>query len=203
MADSGLPRPPAYHQPVFIPPPPPRRRRRSCCFRCFCCCCCFLLIVILLLAGAITAFTLWLSPSLPSIHLNHLNPSNNGTISLSLSVENPNVRPIRFLYRAMNVRVTSKDGELVALGTVPGFSQGRRNTTGLKVNAKVVDVKEMKKDKVVNVWVDCSMDVVLIFLLIKLPLMDVNVFSCLTLPRMGNYYVITFNCVYVVVCMHA
>lgn len=59
----------------------------------------------------------------------------------------------------MNVRVTSKDGELVGLGTVPGFSQGRRNTTGLKVNAKVVDVKEMKKEKVVNVWVDCYMGV--------------------------------------------
>ncbi|KAF8026954.1 hypothetical protein BT93_E0013 [Corymbia citriodora subsp. variegata] len=139
-----------FRKPVMPPSMYPKKKRRSCCRACCCCFCIliFLILIILVLAGAV--FYLWFNPKVPVFHLQSLNfprfvvtVKPDGTYldartALRVEVKNPNQK-LGLYYGGTNVDISlGKDGG-IALGSVslPGFSQGKRNVTSLKVVTEV------------------------------------------------------------------
>lgn len=149
-AQRGVPRPPP-RKPVLPPSFHPTKRRRSC--RRVCCCTLFLLILVLILIGAVAfgLLYLWFQPRLPVFHLQSFRiPQLNVTVKADGSyldahtiarfeMKNPNGK-LSLFYKQSHVEVTAGKEE-TALGStdVMGFTQGKRNTTSLKLETRVTN----------------------------------------------------------------
>jgi hypothetical protein len=119
------------------------------------CCSCFIFTTILIIVTLISAgiFYLWFDPRLPVFHLqsfrfNRFNVTvkPDGTYldshtMIRLEVKNPNGKLI-YNYGGSRWEVTVGEDKDTDLGTsrLAGFTQGKKNTTSLKVESKVSGV---------------------------------------------------------------
>ncbi|KAK9143926.1 hypothetical protein Syun_013326 [Stephania yunnanensis] len=142
----------------YVPPsfhPKRKRRLNFCsCRRCCCLLCVSLLLVLIMLAVASAVFYIWFDPKLPKFHLQSLKtPKFNVAVKpdgtfldartvARVEATNPNHK-LRFEYGETELRASVEDddddGDDVELGSghVPGFVQGKRNTTVLKFETEV------------------------------------------------------------------
>lgn len=106
------------------------------------------IIVILIVLVAIAAAVLWLlyRPQEPKFSVSSLQISKlsvtksthlTSEILIQLTAKNPN-KKVTFDYDDFNVQISSGDADL-ADGTVPGFFQGKKNTTIVKADLKTQD----------------------------------------------------------------
>ncbi|XP_030548060.1 NDR1/HIN1-like protein 6 isoform X2 [Rhodamnia argentea] len=162
-----LQKPPGYKDPsVPVQPPPrypvskpvmppslyPKKKRRGCCRACCCCLCVFIFLIscVLVLAGA--AFYVWFSPRIPVFHLQSFEiPRFNVTVKADgtylnartvtrVEVKNPNEK-LGLYYGRTSVDIGLGQDGGIALGSesLPGFIQGKKNVTSLKVGTEVRD----------------------------------------------------------------
>ncbi|XP_010055051.1 NDR1/HIN1-like protein 6 isoform X1 [Eucalyptus grandis] len=141
-----------YRKPVMPPSMYPRKKRRSCCRSCCCCLCVliFLILCVLILAGALSY--LWFGPKIPVFHLQSFRiPRFNVTAKpdgtylkaqtvLRVEVKNPNQK-LGLYYGGTDVDISLGRGGGIELGSdsLPGFTQGKKNVTSLKVTTEVRD----------------------------------------------------------------
>ncbi|XP_021653787.2 uncharacterized protein LOC110645074 [Hevea brasiliensis] len=161
-----LQRPPGYRdprnqgRPVSRPPlrkgvlPPsfqPRGNRKFCSCRLFWCILCITFLTSLFFLGILGGFIyLWFDPKLPVLHVQSLKiPTfkvsakpdgtylNSATV-VRVEVRNPNSR-LTYRYSVLQVdMILGKDqGTELGSTTLPGFTQGKRNTTSLKIETHV------------------------------------------------------------------
>ncbi|XP_062090595.1 NDR1/HIN1-like protein 6 [Humulus lupulus] len=161
-----LQKPPGYRDPTAAPGkpamsrPPPRKsvlpttfhhkkRRRNWCRTCCCFIFVFLLLLIFVLAIAGGLFYLWFDPKLPVFHLQSFRvPKFNVTVKSDgtyldahtvtrIEVKNPNSK-LEIFYGRTQVSVTA-GGDDTEFGSqqVSGFTQGKKNTTSLKIETAV------------------------------------------------------------------
>ncbi|KAM7508592.1 hypothetical protein LguiA_019045 [Lonicera macranthoides] len=157
-----LQKPPGYKdpaQPVQRPPPrkpklPPsfyeKKSRRSCCRTC---CCLFCLLIILGLLFFVTAggvFYVWFEPRVPVLHLKNVQiPRFNITAGndvtaldaqtvISVEIKNPNSH-LSMIYDRTHVYLNSEDHLDLGSSSLPGFTQGKKNTTTLKLTTMVTN----------------------------------------------------------------
>lgn len=154
--DPSVPVQPAPRYPVSKPVLPPsmypKKKRRGCCRACCCCLCVFIFLIfcVLVLAGA--AFYVWFGPRIPVFHLQSFEITRfNVTVKpdgiyldartvTRVEVKNPNEK-LGLYYGGTDVEIgLGKDGG-IALGSksLPGFFQGKKNVTSLKVVTEVRD----------------------------------------------------------------
>lgn len=106
------------------------------------------IVVILIVLAAIAAAVLWLlyrpqEPkfSVSSLQISKLSVTKNthlaSEVNLQLTAKNPN-KKVTFVYDDFNVQISSGDADLVG-GSVPGFFQGKKNTTIVKADLKTPD----------------------------------------------------------------
>ncbi|XP_019056688.1 PREDICTED: uncharacterized protein LOC104802056 [Tarenaya hassleriana] len=180
MGGGPPPPPPGIRLPARKPALPkfqPKKKRRSCCLSCCCCFCVALLLIIFLLIVASAVFYLWFDPKLPTVSLASCRldqfkvvPDPDGaTLSAAamarVELKNPNAK-LALYFGDTDMAVTVGQGiEETSLGsaTVPGFRQGPRNTTSIKVAtgvknelvdnnvAKRLAAKFQSKDLLINV----------------------------------------------------
>ncbi|XP_030468273.2 NDR1/HIN1-like protein 6 [Syzygium oleosum] len=162
-----LQKPPGYRDPsVPVQPPPrqpfrkpvmppsmyPRKKRRGCCRACCCCFCVliFLIFCVLVIAGA--AFYIWFGPKIPVFHLQSFEiPRFNVTVKpdgtylnartvARVEAKNPNEK-LGLYYGGTNVDISLGQDKGIGMGSasLPGFSQGKKNVTSLKVATEVRD----------------------------------------------------------------
>lgn len=127
----------------------PKKRSRSCCPICCCLFCCFIsiFIIFLLLVGGI--FYLLYEPKLPIFRLNsfkltqfNVTAKPDGTYldvqtTSRIEIKNPNSKiQIAYGKTSVAISVTTNGGDEMELGTteIDKFTQGKKNTTNLKVN---------------------------------------------------------------------
>lgn len=159
-----LQKPPGYRDPTVPtqpgPRPPPRKpvippsfhqtKRRKSCFRSCCCSLCVVFLVLIIVAAvALALLYLWFVPRLPVFHLQsfrihqfNVTVKPDGTYLDARTVtrvemKNPNGK-LSLFYKRGRVAVTAGE-EDTDLGSeeVNGFTQGKRNTTSLKVETGV------------------------------------------------------------------
>lgn len=146
-----IPRQPV-RRPVMSPPMYPRKKRRGCCRACCCCFCVLIFLIFCILVLASAAFYLWFGPKFPVFHLLSfeiprfnvtVEPDgtylNARTVSI-VEVKNPNEK-LGLYYGVTEVDVGLGQDGRIALGSasLPGFSQGKKNVTSLKVATEVQD----------------------------------------------------------------
>ena len=162
----ALQKPPGYRDPTTTPgkpaiarPPPrkpvlppsfhPKKRRRNWCRTCCCFVFVFFILLILVVAIAGGLFYLWFDPKLPVFHLQSFRvPKFNVTVKpdgtyldaetvTRIEIKNPNGK-LAIYYGGTQVGVTVGEDE-TELGSkeVSGFTQGKKNTTSLKVETSV------------------------------------------------------------------
>lgn len=141
---------PLQRKPVLPASFHPRKRRRNWCRTC--CCFVFVFLLLLTLAVAIAGgiFYLWFEPKLPVFHLQSLRiPQFNVTVKpdgtyldagtvTRIEVKNPNGK-LELYYGGTHVEVSVGEDEDAELGRkdLEGFTQGKENTTSLKVETTV------------------------------------------------------------------
>lgn len=106
------------------------------------------IIVIVIVLAAIAGAVLWLlyrpqEPkfSVSSLQISKLSVTKNthlaSEVNLQLTAKNPN-KKVTFVYDDFHVQISSGDADLVD-GSVPGFFQGKKNTTIVKADLKTPD----------------------------------------------------------------
>ncbi|XP_022150413.1 NDR1/HIN1-like protein 6 [Momordica charantia] len=167
MADSplkppvSLQKPPGYKDPSASSGPgkggrkarlptsyQPKKKRRNCCRTC-CCVLCFLILFLIVVAALASAlFYLLFDPKLPVFHLISfrisdfkVSPKADGSYldaeaSIRVEFKNPNDK-LGIVYGRIEYDVTV--GEMTEFGrrSIPGFTQGRRNSTTVKAETGV------------------------------------------------------------------
>lgn len=139
---------PPQRKPVLPASFQPRKKRRNWCRTC----CCFLVVFFILLSLAVAiaggVFYLWFEPKLPVFHLQSLRiPRFNVTVKpdgtyldagtvVRIEVKNPNGK-LELYYGGTHVDVTAWGDTELGTKDVGGFTQGKGNTTSLKVETTV------------------------------------------------------------------
>ncbi|XP_020573919.1 NDR1/HIN1-like protein 13, partial [Phalaenopsis equestris] len=134
-----------YNRPIYRPQPPAKRRRsrRGCC--CACCCWLVLILITLVLLAAVAGgiFYILYQPQRPtfsvsSLQLITLNVSNSNQLTsrlnVAISARNPNKKLV-YIYDPISISVTSNGADL-GDGSLPGFVQGKKNTTVVRATLK-------------------------------------------------------------------
>ncbi|KAJ8900496.1 hypothetical protein K2173_025273 [Erythroxylum novogranatense] len=130
----------------------PRKKRAGCCRICCCLSCILLIVIILAVLVASGFFYVWTDPKLPVFHVLSFNfptfkvtkqPDGaylNAATVTRVEVKNPNTN-IRIRYGESNVHITIGKTEDIDMGTaqLPGFTQGTKNTTSLKIETRVTN----------------------------------------------------------------
>lgn len=160
-----LPKPPGHRDPAAPPlkPPPARRpirpilpttyrppkktKSRKCCRKCYCATCIIILLLILLIAAAGCVFYLLFQPKAPVIHLQSVEfkrlnvtasldgPVLNSEAVIRIEIRNQNSM-LTMHYGKTDVSLKGSDVDL-GKGSLPAFSQDKKNTTVLKLTTKV------------------------------------------------------------------
>lgn len=142
-------RPPALRNKPRLPSSyKPKRRKRNCCRTC-CCVFCFLILFLIVVAAlALALFYLIYDPKLPVFHLLAFRISSfkvsatpdgsflDAQVSIRVEFKNPNDK-LSIRYGKIEYDVTVGQATEFGRREVPGFTQGRKNTTTVKAEAAV------------------------------------------------------------------
>ncbi|KAL7002425.1 hypothetical protein U1Q18_003578 [Sarracenia purpurea var. burkii] len=141
------PKPPV-RKPVLPPSLQPRKKRRACYGR-RCCCwfACVFVLVLLIIAATAALLYIYYEPTLPVFHLQSLQfprfnitstpdgPVLNSQAVVRIELRNPNVA-LKVNYDKTEVSLNAGNVDL-GTATLPEFTQGKKNTTVLKLKTEV------------------------------------------------------------------